>query len=516
MELSPVTIPSEKLKIWKIFRDVGFEGEEILKVAKLAHVANEKEAFVVTSSDETYTFLREDDGGCKITKIPELCHVQVEEFVTGPISLAITEDGRLFSWWNNFTHTTLRENDLSIYVQLGRPSVNPTSSIGRPEVVMHTKEEKVVQVALAEGRVVALTAGGDIYQWGACTDNWDSPNLIPKNAKFDNKELISVVCGFDGMTFALSEDGEIFQWKYDTDAVSVSGMRGTPVKKIAATKTHIYALTEEETMHVCDTVSEGNPVWPSYPKLTNIQDIAAFWEDVLVIEFKNGTRLAGESDMLLMTSLKCRSLDEYFAELYQKSYRTIGMPSRMRPVQKGTLGREISNLWKTKDDVDVTFSVEGKTITAHKLILKSRSDYFAKMFSNEWTETAGSKIEIKDTKFVTFEAFLFYLYHDKVTFSEYKYESIFDLMKLADSYCATNIARDCEKILMRGINTENAFFLVRNAASANALNLEGKVLKFILDNRVRLNLTKSSLPDLIEWMGQEALNKMALAMLRRY
>lgn len=78
MELSPVTIPSEKLKIWKIFRDVGFEGEEILKVAKLAHVANEKEAFVVTSSDETYTFLREDDGGCKITKIPELCHVQVE------------------------------------------------------------------------------------------------------------------------------------------------------------------------------------------------------------------------------------------------------------------------------------------------------------------------------------------------------------------------------------------------------------------------------------------------------
>lgn len=77
---------------------------------------------------------------------------------------------------------------------------------------MHTKEEKVVQVALAEGRVVALTAGGDIYQWGACTDNWDSPNLIPKNAKFDNKELISVVCGFDGMTFALSEDGEVIRF----------------------------------------------------------------------------------------------------------------------------------------------------------------------------------------------------------------------------------------------------------------------------------------------------------------
>ncbi|XP_035711995.1 RCC1 and BTB domain-containing protein 1-like [Folsomia candida] len=187
------------------------------------------------------------------------------------------------------------------------------------------------------------------------------------------------------------------------------------------------------------------------------------------------------------------------------------MPSRIRPIGKGTLGQEIANLWRTKNDVDVTFSVEEKTITAHKLILKSRSDYFAKMFSNEWKETEGSVIKIENTEYVTFEAFLFYLYHDKVNFSEDEYENIFDLMKLADSYCATNVARDCEKILIRGINTENAFFLARRAPAVNAMILKGKVTRFIVENCTHLNVGQLWPQELIEMIGQEAFRKVLMA-----
>lgn len=42
-------------------------------------------------------------------------------------------------------------------------------------------------------------------------------------------------------------------------------------------------------------------------------------------------------------------------------------------------------------------------------------------------------------------------------------------MKLADFYCEVTIRRECEKILMQNINTTNAFFLLKNAASANAM-----------------------------------------------
>lgn len=42
-------------------------------------------------------------------------------------------------------------------------------------------------------------------------------------------------------------------------------------------------------------------------------------------------------------------------------------------------------------------------------------------------------------------------------------------MKLADYYCLVDIRHECEKILINNINPENAFFLAKNASSANAL-----------------------------------------------
>lgn len=70
-------IPEDKLKIWEIFSDVGPEGEEILKRAKLVH-AHDIRGLVVTMEDETYCFYRGEVGGVKITTIPELCGVRVK------------------------------------------------------------------------------------------------------------------------------------------------------------------------------------------------------------------------------------------------------------------------------------------------------------------------------------------------------------------------------------------------------------------------------------------------------
>lgn len=71
-------IPEDKLKIWKIFRNMGSNVKEILKTAKLAHIVSDKEGFVVTMTDETYSFLQDGDSGCKISKIPELSGIRVK------------------------------------------------------------------------------------------------------------------------------------------------------------------------------------------------------------------------------------------------------------------------------------------------------------------------------------------------------------------------------------------------------------------------------------------------------
>ncbi|XP_035715429.1 TD and POZ domain-containing protein 1-like [Folsomia candida] len=246
------------------------------------------------------------------------------------------------------------------------------------------------------------------------------------------------------------------------------------------------------------------------PEFRNIQDIATCWKrDVLVVELKNKSLFRDE---LVNQGFK---IEPYFTnsinnvtDMYYVTRRTIGA-TRAGEIKPRTVGGDIATLWRTNENADVTFSVEGKTITAHKLILTCRSDYFAKMFSNEWKEGDGSKIEIKDTKHDVFEAFLFYIYHDEVKFLDDEYENIFDLMKLADSYCDITIRRECERILIHNIDEDNAFFLVRNAASANASALESTVVQYIFENGLLAD--KSSPQELIDLVGMEAFQKLAMA-----
>ncbi|XP_035711218.1 RCC1 and BTB domain-containing protein 1-like isoform X2 [Folsomia candida] len=161
---------------------------------------------------------------------------------------------------------------------------------------------------------------------------------------------------------------------------------------------------------------------------------------------------------------------------------------------------------------DVAFSVEGKVITAHRCILAERSEYFECMFSNEWKEAkGGSAIEVKDTKYEIFEALLFNIYSDKIKFKESEYENIFDLMKLADSYCQVDIRHECEEILISNINTENAFFLAKNASTANVSSLEEKVIKFIVDNQLLVD--HSSPEETIDLVGMDAFQKISVALL---
>ncbi|XP_035716743.1 kelch-like protein 30 [Folsomia candida] len=143
-----------------------------------------------------------------------------------------------------------------------------------------------------------------------------------------------------------------------------------------------------------------------------------------------------------------------------------------------------------------------------------RSEYFEKMFSGEWAEAEGSSIVvIKDTTYDVFEGLLSYIYRDKVPFSELDYENIFGLLKLADSYCYLTIRQECDEILMQNITKKNAFFLLRNAAAANALDLEGEATKFILENGLFMATLSSS--ELVDLLGRETFDKLAMAAICR-
>lgn len=94
----------------------------------------------------------------------------------------------------------------------------------------------------------------------------------------------------------------------------------------------------------------ADPVWMPVPDYKNVQDIATcVLEDVSVVELKTEIRLGryvgNRAPWSAPFFTKSTSLDESFAEVCQKSYRTMLVAREPEPRK---LGDDISTLWSTK------------------------------------------------------------------------------------------------------------------------------------------------------------------------
>ncbi|XP_035701359.1 uncharacterized protein LOC110862364 [Folsomia candida] len=283
MASPPGFISRDKLKIWEIFRDdVGPEGEEILKTAKLAHVVNNKHGLVVTMTDETYSFFRGEEG-CKITKIPNLCGIKAKEFVVAFRGLAITEDGSLYSWTNG--QFLIHHKDKGLDTLHLKPFDTAPHLLGGS-----LAGKKVQQVALAEERAMALTVDGDVHRWVRNGKTTSEPMVIPRE-HFDYQEVLSLACT-NYIYAALTSNGELFHWELDKELPQKEVIDTAPLKKIIASWSIIFALTVEGTLYTGrfhDKISiEPKPMWVVVMEHVKFHDITTFGSDnVVVVELKN-------------------------------------------------------------------------------------------------------------------------------------------------------------------------------------------------------------------------------------
>ena len=70
----------------------------------------------------------------------------------------------------------------------------------------------------------------------------------------------------------------------------------------------------------------------------------------------------------------------------------------------------IIGLFNNQRYSDIKFKVDNKHIFAHKLILKTRCDYYSSMLSENWYQNDLNEIEVNDYSYNVFYAFLKYLY----------------------------------------------------------------------------------------------------------
>jgi len=160
---------------------------------------------------------------------------------------------------------------------------------------------------------------------------------------------------------------------------------------------------------------------------------------------------------------------------------------------------------------DITFSVEGEKIPAHKLILASRCKHFHNIFSSGMIESHSSEIEIIDMKSDAFKALLGFLYKNEVELTE---TLALELYEVADKYMQNDLLKLCEEFLSKNIRLDNFTMMIDFVEKFEVQCLRDSIYEFIILNlqEIKEKHTEYKVPDVYLW---EVLSRISQKTLKR-
>ncbi|KAH9364052.1 hypothetical protein HPB48_016390 [Haemaphysalis longicornis] len=125
---------------------------------------------------------------------------------------------------------------------------------------------------------------------------------------------------------------------------------------------------------------------------------------------------------------------------------------------------------------DVVFSVEGKDIHAHKIVLATRSPVFAAMFEHEMKENEQGRVEITDCDFEVLHEMLQFMYTGRAPKLNEMAEKI---LVAAEKYDLGRLKAMCEDVLCKKLSVGTAAEMLVLADMQNADQLKANALEFI-------------------------------------
>eukprot|EP01062_Namystynia_karyoxenos_P055087 TRINITY_DN457_c0_g2_i1.p1 TRINITY_DN457_c0_g2~~TRINITY_DN457_c0_g2_i1.p1 ORF type:complete len:514 (+),score=146.62 TRINITY_DN457_c0_g2_i1:99-1640(+) len=145
-----------------------------------------------------------------------------------------------------------------------------------------------------------------------------------------------------------------------------------------------------------------------------------------------------------------------------------------------------NRLFNRRDFCDVTFSVGGKTLDAHKCILAARSEFFATLFASGMKESQSSVIEVDSicpdsspASFEAFSAFIAYLYGGTVPSAPHE---CLELLQLADFYRDDMLRDLCDSRARSHVDVSNVAELLMLAEKLQERELLDFYLSFVVGN----------------------------------
>lgn len=157
-------------------------------------------------------------------------------------------------------------------------------------------------------------------------------------------------------------------------------------------------------------------------------------------------------------------------------------------VPEDTFVSDFTRLINNRDMSDIVFVVEGQRIYAHKFILQVRSQHFKAMLTSGLRESRDSEIPLPDTNLKAFLGCLRFIYTGYVPIPDA--DAAVELIEEADKLQLGRLKAQCEEVISKGLDVENAAYIYQVASHHNAMQLRRLALDLILNKFAEVSKTK--------------------------
>jgi speckle-type POZ protein len=167
---------------------------------------------------------------------------------------------------------------------------------------------------------------------------------------------------------------------------------------------------------------------------------------------------------------------------------TVTKDHRTEAVTRPNLADHLLQMWKDKEGADVTFSVCGQLLRAHRCLLAARSLVFKAELFGPMKVKATQCIKIEDIEPQIFEALLHFIYTDSMIdderFKEDKSARLQHLLVAADRYGVEKLRVICEGKLCESIDVETVATTLVLAEQHRFKDLQEACLEFMTSRKV--------------------------------
>jgi len=313
----------------------------------------------------------------------------------------------------------------------------------------------------------------DCYRFSFTTSEWTAVRVTgtapgarsaPATVVHEGHGMMYVFGGYDGARSL----NDLFRFDLATSEWAQVRVSGTPPSQRGG---HT-AVVHGDTMYTFGGKSGRSP----FNDLCGFSFERGTWERVQVSSTAPAPRCAhvcivyGES-LFVFGGYDGR---RYFDDCFELSFE---LPSSANVL---SLAGDLEPMVDSEHFSDVSFEVEGRTIHAHKFILFARCEYFRRMFTSGYKEASSPCIPIPDVSYDVFLCVLSFLYTGKPR--DITPETAIEVMSLANLYGIDPLKRICAEMVGRGLNIQNAAYILQAADTYQAVQLRATCLHFMVTN----------------------------------